>query len=284
MPQKQNLTISLASGQALLNDPCFWVFIKSFLQNVSDSDLVLFSQDMPEEIQAELLEMGVYDIISVPPTELASLYRDRHLAFWRYLNDNGHRYKYILATDSRDVLFQGNPFDWVADWKERYSNICGKHDFLNHFVVLMDEGFKMSQSGFACIEHFEFQRDIPRPYLNEDKSRNVVNGGVFLGTPRAMQDWHFLIWMTCIKTIGRCTDQATVNWLLNYLENDEAYQVSSPIRDHLCLTGEGIKEDVVRPIFKDGKVHNPRDKMYYMIHQWDRIGHLRESALSQYKK
>lgn len=283
MIREKNLALTFASGHEFFKDKCFWVYIRSFFKNVQEADLVIITHEMSKEVEDNLLNEGVLEIIRVPPAEAVAMFRDRHLAYWKYLNEHGHKYEHVISTDSRDVVFQANPFDWIPEWKERYASIKGRHDFLNHFVILMAEGFKMSQSGFACIEHFEFERDVPRPYLKEDRDRYVLNGGTFLGSSRAMQDWHFLVWITSMKTIGRCTDQATVNWLMYYLDEDDTYQASFPQRDHLCLTGEGVKEGAVEPILKtDGKLYNPDGKLYYMIHQWDRLQYLKEDILIRY--
>lgn len=281
MLRKENLVLTFASGDSLFDSNTFWVYVKSFKKHVPNADLVLLTHDMDEVVRERLDNLEV-EVVDVPAKDMHFLYRDRHLSFYNYLNDHGHKYNYVLVTDCRDVVFQANPFDWIGEWRSRHDNISGHKGFLNHFVVMTAEGFKMATSGFACIEHFEFQRDVPMPYLKDDKNRWVVNGGTFMGTPRAMQDWHFLVWMTTMKTIGRCTDQATVNWLMYYLEHDDTYQVSFPQHDNLCLTGEGVKEGAVEPILKDGVVLNPKEKPYYMIHQWDRLNVLKEEILARY--
>lgn len=279
MLRKENLILTYASGEPLFRDKSFWVWVNT-LNNVPDADAVILTHDIPPDVREKLEDRGVV-VVDVSAKDIHFLYRDRHLSFRNYLNDHGHKYKYVLVTDCRDVMFQANPFDWVQVWKDRHKNIRGCLTFLDHFVVLMAEGFKMTQSGFACIEHFEFQRDVPMPYMKEDKDRWVVNGGTYLGTPRALQDWHFLVWMTTMKTIGRCTDQATVNWLMYYLEDDSTYQVSFPQHDNLCLTGEGVKEGAVEPLLKYGRLFSPKDEPYYMVHQWDRLEYLKEDILAR---
>jgi len=264
---KRNLALAYASGEPLFRGDGFATFLETFRGNV-DADLAVVTHDIPDDVRDDLEADGVR---VVPSADVHFLYRDRHLSFYRFLNDHGHRYGHVLVADSRDVLFQADPFDWVAEWKSRYGSITGDHRFLDHFVVLTAEGFKMADSGFACVEHFEFQRDVPMPYMCEDKDRWVINAGVFLGTPRALQDWHFLVWTTTMKTIGRCTDQATVNWLMRHLEDDDAYQVSFPSHDNLCLTGEGVKEGAVRPEVRNGRLYNELGKPYYLVHQWDRL-------------
>ena len=275
--------MTFASGHKFFEDPCFWVFVKSFVKNTQDVDLVIITQEMSEEVEEKLFQLGVADVVRTTGKETQFFFRDRHLSYWKYLNLHGHKYQHVLSIDSRDVIFQANPFDWIPIWKSRFDKIKGHHDFLNHFVILMAEGHKLPQSGFGCIEQFEFERDVPRPYIKEDKDRFVVNGGVAMGSTRAMQDFHFLVWMTTLKTIGRCTDQATINWLLYYLDQDDAYQISFPFNDHLCLTGEGIKMGAVEPILKEDGVYSKDNNLYYIVHQWDRIDHLREQILSQYQ-
>jgi hypothetical protein len=100
----------------------------------------------------------------------------------------------------------------------------------------------------------------------------VVNGGVSLGTWRALMDYHLLLWGTMLKSRGRCTDQAAINYLMTVLEHDETYSLSFPQHDWLCLTGEGVKEDVVTPQFDDkGVLMNPKGQPYCILHQWDRL-------------
>ncbi len=278
--RRRNLILTMATGDKFLEDKTFWVFVKS-LVHVDNADVVVMTYEMNTETRAKLLAHGLY-VVDVPPKDAHALLRDRHLAFWHYLSQFGDHYEHVLATDCRDVVFQGNPFDWVPQWKGLFDHIKGEKQFLDHFVVLVAEGHKMSASGFALTEHFEFERDVPFPYMKSDRNRHVVNGGTFMGTSRAMKDWHFLVWITALKTLGRCTDQATINWLLYYLEHDASYQVSFPQTDNLCLTGEGVKEGAVSPVLDKGKLLNPDGKMYYMVHQWDRLDGLREDILAQY--
>lgn len=281
MIRKQNLIMTFASGNDdFFHNPTFLVWVNSvkILENV---DVVVITHQMSEKVREKLIESNI-EVVDVDTKEVHYIYRDRHLCFYKYLNDHGHKYKYVGVCDCRDVVFQLNPFDWIEKWKLRHSSIGGSKKFLDDFVIMTAEGHKMSQSGFACIEHFEFERNVPRQFLKEDKNKYVINGGTFFGTPRALQDWHFLVWMTQLKTMGSCTDQATVNWLMYYFEDDDKYSVSFPQHDNLCLTGEGFKEGAVEPVLKDGVLLNQKGDVYCMIHQWDRMDYLKEQILEKY--
>lgn len=264
MSRKENLILTYASGPTVESDT-FWVFIKS--AKFDNADIVILTHDMKINHRNLLSKLGI-EIVDVPAGEMYYLFRDRHLHFWNYLNEHGSNYNRVIVTDSRDVVFQSNPFDWKNE--------------KNHFVTFMAEGFKRSESGFACIEHFEFQRDVPQPHLKENSDRWVCNAGVIFGTSRAIQDFEFLMFSVTMKTIGRCTDQAALNYLLHFLERDPAYQISFPQAENLCLTGEGIKQGSVCPVVKDDTVCAPNGLPYHIIHQWDRIDGLKEDILSKY--
>ena len=81
------------------------------------------------------------------------------------------------------------------------------------------------------------------------------------------------MWSVTMKTIGRCTDQATLNYLMVHLEEDATYSISKPINDTLCLHGEGVKEGFVKePIIRHKEFFNSYlDEPYCVIHQWDRL-------------
>jgi len=284
MFRKENLILTYAAGESLFKSKTFELFVNS-LDHIPNADVVIITHDIPDFYKNKLVAQGVY-VIDFPSTFMQYLYRDRHYAFWDYLNNHGYKYQYVLVTDSRDVVFQANPFEWVDEWKSRFDKINGDKTFLNHFVILTAEGHKIQQSGFACIDQFEFERNVPEVFQKKDKNRYVINGGIFLGTPRALQDWHYLIWVTTLKTIGGCTDQATVNWLFYHLENDDTYQISFPQIDNLCLTGEGIKEGVIHPTFKEDCCFYNSDngKKYYILHQWDRLDSFKEKIISKLEK
>lgn len=282
MIRNDNLIMTYASGKKFFEEnEIFWVYVESFKRNLQNTDCVMLTHDMPQDVRNRLEDYGVI-VEDFPEEKMMYIYRDRHLAFWNYLNNHGHKYRYIFVSDCKDVMFQSSPFDWADQWKTRFNDIKGNKDFLNHFVILVSEGFKSSRCGFSRIEHFEFERDVQLPFLQKDTDRWVVNGGTMMGTPKALQEFHFLIWITTMKSIGRITDQATLNWLLYHIDQDDTYSISHPQHDNLCLTGEGIKEGGVEPILIGGKLYNPKKQLYCVLHQWERLDHLKETILSQY--
>ena len=271
--RKPHLAITYAAGETFFDKPDFWIYLESLCQ-FDDLTKVVITHDMSDEVCQRIRDMHV-NVHRVTPKLMKFISRDRHLATWDFLLEHGHKYKYVMITDSRDVYFQSDPFQWIDQWKSRFGDICGNQEFLDHFIVLTSEGFNISASGFNCIEQFEFQRDIPETFHQENRKREVVNGGVILGIPRAVQHHLYLMWISTLKSSGTITDQAALNWMYHHLQEDESYSLSSPQRDWLCVTGEGVKEGHVQmPIFKDGKWCNSYLKEqppYCIVHQWDRV-------------
>ena len=267
----KGLVITYGSGAEFLQQDTFWVYVES-LRNVPDADYVMVTHDMPNDVREELRKYNI-QVWDFKQPEVYHIVRDRHLAFWQYLMQHGSCYDYVVATDCKDVMFQRDPFEWMRNHVVAYTG---------EFVVLISEGFKMPKSGFACVEHFEFERDVPLQFLKKDSDRWVLNGGTIMGTTSMMQNLHFLLWSVTMKSIGRVSDQATLNWLYYYLEADTRYCVVQPHNEGLCLTGEGVKEQGVQPLLEGGVLHNPLKEPYCILHQWERLDVLREDIFSQY--
>lgn len=273
MLRRNFLTLSFVTNEIFENKKHreqFFVYLNSAKRNISDCDYVLLTHNLTSEWEQVLKNQGAWVVFVKTPIE--HLFRDRHLCYRNYLLDHGHKYKHILISDSRDVFVQKNPFDWIKSYKKRFDKIKGNHNFLNNFVILTTEGFKMSRSGFATVENFKFERDISPSYRADTKDQWVVNGGVSLGTPDALKNFHFLIWSIMSKNTKDYTDQAAINWVFSFLKDDQSYSVSFPQHDNLCLTGEGVNEGVVEPYYENGFIKNSFLKQpYCLVHQWDRI-------------
>lgn len=276
MSTNENVVLTFAGGTEFFNNQGFWIYINSLIEHVTNADFVILTHEMPDSVRSKL-ESKNFKVEQVK-ADVQFLYRDRHLCFYNFFNKHGRDYKRAMVTDCRDVVFQLNPFDWLERTEKYFNSIT----YQNHYVVLTYEGFAMKQSGFACIEDFEFQRDVPRPFLKEDRERWVINGGIALGTPQALQSLHYLIWSLTLKSIGRCTDQATFNWLSDYFSGNASFLIDHPQAGNLCLTGEGVKEGCVEPILMEGRLCNTFKQTYYMVHQWDRLDYLREEIIAKY--
>ncbi len=274
MSKTRNLVLTWASGEGFCRQKGFEVYLKS-LAAIPNAKKVVFTHDMPDDI-CQMVEDHGAAVMMVPADEISSyIQRDRFYVYWQYLLEHGHKHPYVLATDSKDVLFQRNPFDWITVWQRRFTEIAGNHKFLDNFVILTSEGYKHKRSVWNLQEQFQFQSDVREPFRREMSDTYVLNSGVCLGTPDALKNYFFTLWAVHMKSFGACTDQAALNYLYRFLRDDETYSVSQPWSDTLCLTGEGVKQDwIPQPRIKDGMLWFPEERIdepYYIVHQYDRL-------------
>ena len=237
----KNAVFTWASGTEFCQSEGFQVFLKSL--DVVDADVVFFTHDMPQDVENQILEKSCLEkdfiIQPVNPHEVGYPIGDRHLHYWRFLNECDD-YDYILHVDCRDVVFQRDPFTWRTGL------------FCRPIVLLTDEGMPPSANGFHLIEQFEFQKDIPKQFRKDPRANGVLNGGVAMGTCKEMKNHFFLIWSVSVKMSPKVTDQATLNYLQHFLREDPVYRITGPKDEDFCLTGEGLRDNFVHVDFRDG--------------------------------
>lgn len=261
-----NLVATWASGDTFCRSNGFFNYLQS-LSNV-EAEKVVFTHDMPDDTRVLLGKMNI-SIVEVNPTKIHFLIRDRYLAYWNFLVESGHKYKYCAFTDSKDVIFQRNLFEYVL---------------FGPTVALMSEGMTHSQSGWNSIDQFECQRNV-REFSVDLGSRPILNGGVIIGSSNELRDLFLLLWSNTVRCVGNCTDQAVLNYLYSFLEREGKlkYVVCDPQRDWMCITGEAVKQGHFKPIIEEGVFLHPETKQqYYVVHQYERIEGIAEIVYKKY--
>lgn len=116
MDAKKNLVLGLAKGYSwYVLEP----FIRSFIKNVPNSDMVLFVGDASDFTMHMLEEVGKdftggeLKLLPVPEkfNNFGHPANTRWKIFLDYLKEHGAEYNQILCADTRDVFFQGDIFE-----------------------------------------------------------------------------------------------------------------------------------------------------------------------------
>ncbi|MCB9030029.1 MAG: hypothetical protein H6619_03185 [Deltaproteobacteria bacterium] len=264
---KRDATITWASGEGFFNQPGFEVYIQSILRSGFEGDKLIFTTDIPEKWRERLNQLG-FNIVTVNPQIIEVVVRDRFLAYWMYLAENAERYRYIIATDARDVIFQRNPIPYLSA------------KFLPHsdFVLLTSEGMKHCESDWNMRDQYGCQKNVKR-FVKDYRNWPVINGGIQLGTAKQLKDFFFTLWSATLMTNGECTDQGVLNYILSFLEKDPNIFIDNPAKSVLCATGEVIKNKLMdpMPLFENHQVINSNTmETYILYHQWDRTSHAEE--------
>lgn len=250
-----DLFLTWASDCTEENISEYLVYFKSLKNKARDADVVCLTHSLAPEHAFKISALGCR-VKQVASCEW--VLRDRWFHFWDYLSSHSDHYDCVLICDSRDVLVQGDPFIFLRrSWPKK--------------ILVTSEGFNHIDSQWNMAEQLEAQKSLPVELRNY-VFWPVVNGGVVLGRIQPVRNFCFLVWSAVMRNTAACTDQAVINYLMSFLKNDPDYRICDPHDSLLCITGEGVKNSLLKfvPIFKDGKICNSDAQPYILFHQWDR--------------
>lgn len=250
---KQDAVITWASGKDFCHKSSVKVFVNSLKYCGFIGDKLVFTHDMDIESREYFTDEG-FIVVDVNPSDVEVLLRDRHRAYYEYLCE--HDYRYVTLVDSKDVIFQCDPTDFITNEDKQ--------------IYFVDEGKKHKDCDWNKNEQFQLQNCInSNKYRTNYENWPVVCGGTILGCSKSIKQLIIQLWSTALFT-KNCTDQATLNFLYNnfYLD-DEKYMLVDP--NYHCLVATADLPSENKPIFKNNVLFNSiLDKPYCIWHQWDR--------------
>lgn len=218
---------------------------------------------------------------------------ERFFYIWNYLNQTKEEYRYVIATDTRDVIFQENPTTWMEE-KPFYSLFVGS------------EGLAYKDEPWGNANLFNtfgpFFHDLLKDAL-------IYNVGVIAGQADTMKDLFLMIFQMSVNRPVRVCDQATFNFIMNlepYMSETKYCHSSDRFVTHLGTTIESIRsgngeigalyadnpsmmdsyienyQDKQPVISEDGYVSNDVGERFFIVHQYDRIPALKDIIDQRY--
>lgn len=186
-------------------------------------------------------------------------------------------YRFIIATDTRDVIFQSNPSEWLernlGDKKIMASSEC---------IRFADEDWG-NKTLKSCYRH-----------LYDDFSRNIVyNAGTIAGEFKAMRDFFLNVYQFGLSADAAESDQPALNILIN-LEHIKPLVKLARQEDGWCTqlgavmdpnTIERYRPKLLEPapgIDSGGMVLNVNGVPFALVHQYDRIPELSDIIDERY--
>lgn len=242
------------------NFPEYAVYFSSVCKHSNYGKKICLTDSLEEKYNSYFSSLG-WEIVS---SGAENILRDRHFAYWQYLCSCSP-YDYVMISDSRDVLLQGNAIKEARFYQQN--------------VILTSEGFPHRDSPFNMMDQLIAQQGVPeRPFADWP----VVNGGVILGLCGAVRNFCYMVWSAAIRARMTGTDQGIINYLYNHLREDKNYFLADPKCCNLCITGEGVKHKLIpfSPEWCDGKICLG-EQPYFIFHQWERT-EFREAVLQEY--
>jgi len=273
-----------------------WVY--SLNQTAFDGDRVMISYGSSEDVVSKLKENGfeVYEIgwdgwgrpltgsnelithsgLVNPENAHRLVHNLRFFHIWHLLSQfekEGRKYDRLITTDVRDVMFQGNPSDWLDANQEKPIIAPGES------VMYRDESWNLNN----FISTFG---NVLWEYLGKDIQ--VCNVGTIAGNVDEIKDMCYMIYSLAVGN-GH-GDQPAFNILANTSYKDRVQFVGTD--DYwACQTGTLVENyDKLKSVLldkppymgMDGLVRNSKDDIFCLVHQYERIPEWNEIIEKKY--
>lgn len=274
-----------------------WNQIKCWVNSLDKSGFnglkVLLCYNIDYDVAEELTKRG-YTIFAFKKNEEKkkleydkpnfNICLERFIHIWFFLHrlQNKEQYRYVIATDVGDVIFQTNPSDWLSEnLKEKQINV-----------------------GSECIQYKNEEWNKQNMYLSfgpliyetmQDKL--VYNAGAIAGKFEAFIDLCRTIYMTCGGSPthvpgGGGPDQAALNVLLttkpyaditNFAKSADGWAAQLEIMANPNKI-EKLKDFITEPRLKieNNEVYTHDGKKYCIVHQYDVVSELSKYIREKY--
>jgi hypothetical protein len=204
---------------------------------------------------------------------------DRFYQMWRVLQREEEAFRYVLAIDVRDVVFQRDPCTWLdANLGEKQINVGSEG------TTLADEAWnsEVVMKSYGPTVHDNVAR------------REVYNAGTIAGRGAVMKDLALNVFLSSRHNRIPYTDQAALNILLslepyrsitlfNRPDVDWACQAATIAADSEYLATQGKPAPAWTPVFDGDHVLARNGEKYCIVHQYDRVPEWKARLQSKYE-
>jgi len=243
-------------------------WIESINQTTFKGDKVLIAIDASEETINKITQAG---FIAIPAKSQSGtmFHMERFMHIYDFLKRNLDKYRFVVSTDVRDVIFQLDPMDYLLD------KITQRSDDIN--LVAVSECIKIKN------EHWNRDNILKcfGEYFYEDiKEYEVLNVGTLAGKASSVSGMCALLYQLSLNRADWVADQAAYNVLMNWYPYISSTYISG-LNDGFCcnlhVTNKPDEKEHFapfitekHPIFRDGLMLTGDDQPYYIVHQYDR--------------
>jgi hypothetical protein len=219
---------------------------------------------------------------------------DRFLWMWKFLSQCKEKYRYVISTDVKDVIFQKNPSLFLED---AFINIYSLEilEYSNKAINVSTESIKYDDEVWGKNNMFQsFGPDL----YHHTKDNIIINCGVLSGRYAEITDLFLNIYLLCNGASGRYInggggpDQSALNIILNTKPWKDITIINPSESGWACqlgTTGPQITPEVrtklveQTPIIMNNKICTSKGKVYSIVHQYDRIPEWKKIIENTYK-
>lgn len=278
----------------------YWV--RSIQMSGFTGDVVLCATNISGETIKKLREYNVIIHGYGKPTEDGGFENDsknaphveRFIYIWDYLTRNKGKYRYSIITDTRDVIFQSDPTEWLKE------NL----DFTKT-IVASSEGLLYKDEPWGDKNLLD---TFGKYFYNVYRENMIYNVGTIAGTADEVTDLVLLLFQLSINRPVPIVDQAVYNFILNleqfvhevtFTTNEDAWaiqlgttlpaieggagDIGQMARQNPALLEEykNVYQDK-QPTINEHEVVSSEGDKYCIVHQWDRVPGLKEKVMKHY--
>jgi len=293
----KNLIIGNATGYN-------WDHLKYWVNSIRntgfDGDVVIVGSDMSGEVAEKLTSEGIILNLFGNPTEDGGVetkgpnvpHVERFFYLWTFLQTRP--YDRVVMTDTRDVVFQSDPFKWLNKPLSMYE------------LVAAGEGMRYKNEPWGNRNLYQ---SFGPHFYNLLKEKYIHNVGIIAGTHMWVESLIGLLFQLSLGRPIPIVDQAVYNYLLSVpvfkektflTAHSDPWAANLGTTIHAVAAGSGDLgkicennpdelnkysmnyEDVQPVIDEDGVVKTPGGMPYAVVHQWDRVPSLKEKIEKRY--
>ena len=178
--------------------------LKPWVQSIKDTgfdgDIVLIAIEAPDNLVKTLEKEGV-KVVRGYNTQKMMVHMLRFLSIYDYLKNNKNKYRNVVSTDVRDVIFQTNPFDFL------------KTKFYNLGLIASSEAIKIKDEQW---NKQNIIKNFSEYFYNDVANNEVLNVGIIAGTAELVKDLCFALFQMSSNRPDWVADQAAYNMLLSF--------------------------------------------------------------------
>ena len=252
------------------------------VKKLRDNDIIIQAYGKPTE------DGGFeYDSKTAPHVE-------RFIYIYDYLKNHLDDYRFAIVTDTRDVIFQSDPGEWLNEHVDLFKSL-----------VVSSEGLAYKHEPWGDKNML----DTFGKYIYDDLKDNLIyNVGTIAGSIHEVSDLLLLLFQLSINRPIPIVDQAVYNFILSlgqfkyetlHTNNTSGWAVQLGTSLAAIESGAGdigqmvhVNKDMlqdykdvyqdVQPVINEHEVSTPDGNKYCIVHQWDRIPELKQKIEKYY--
>lgn len=268
----------------------YWV--NSIRKSGFEGDVAIVGTNLKKETIDKLTQEGV--ILSlygnqqpngdITAPQNGAPHVERFFYLWNFLENTKEEYQFVITTDTRDVVFQSNPSEWLQE------------NLITNFLVASSECMRFRNEPW----NNQNLLDTFGPYFhNKLKDNFIYNVGTIAGDFISVKGLLSFIFHLSINRSIPIVDQAVYNFIIQqepflmdtmFANNSDAWAIQLGTTLGAVQSGKGdlgivyqnkpgdyasMYEDN-QPKVRDGVVLTDDNKRFCIVHQYDRVNGLKE--------